>query len=892
METSEQLSKKSGKKIGLLSCLSIAIGLIIGAGIFGALPIAIQLTGKGVGLAFILATITIILRYYPTIITGATIPASFGYYMHATRLAGANLGFTQVIAAFSNIFVQAILASVFATYFCELVPADTRIVGVAILLIFGAITCLGIQTSGMVQNIMVALLLFALFTFIIGGWSHIKPENLIWKELLFPSQQSWLSLGAAIGLLSSCLMGGYIVLNFADEVRNPGRAIPISFIASTLITALIYILLSVVTIGVGSEKEISNLAVVADEFLSPGLKLFFITGGALFASLTTLNAVFISGSRCLAVVARDKVIPEWLTKTNKFGVPHNSVILLTIVPAIIVAFGVPIGTLLSAFSVLTLLFGIILFIPIIRLPQYYPLSYQISFMKLPRGVIWVFVILGTIVSVYQIGSLLAALNKPTWLALLLWLIFWYAYFYFRKAYLKRRGVDLFALMSAPYQPWEERESQLKKRKGIVYSGQNELKRDRITKFQREREHFPVLKKAAYFNTPIFGLIPDYVHEATKKVQDYRYETGDHTFLGMPQYEMIEQSREIYARFLNCQASDIAFGLSASQMFSILAAGLPVKPGDNVVVTDNSFPTIPYAFQCREQDGLEIKYAKTYAGGISAENLCTYADSKTRVIAVNHVESNTGFRMEIEKIGAFCKKKGIFLAVDAAQSAGAMVLDVEQMNISFLVCTDYKWLCHYRGFGFAYVSPQLRDYLVQRSAGWASELDRFNPFKMKLDLHPSARRYEMGGLHNSGVYCVRLVIEHYLDLGKEDVQNYILGLTEYCYQKADNCPYTSLAYRFAPENRSGIVVLHIPKEYGLSSQKLFERGVIAMVNEGENSISKTASAYHSIRLGLHYYNNKDDIDKLFSAIEDICRESFRTVYNRIALPKKQKREEKK
>lgn len=395
--------------------------------------------------------------------------------------------------------------------------------------------------------------------------------------------------------------------------------------------------------------------------------------------------------------------------------------------------------------------------------------------------------------------------------------------------------------------------------------------NRIMKFQKEREHFLVAKKTAYFNTPTFGLIPDYVQEATRDIQNYRYETGDYSFLGTSQYEMIEKSREIYARFLNCKASDIAFGLSASQMFSILSAGLPVKPGDNVVVTDNSFVTIPYAFQCREQDGLEIKYAKTSNGGISAEALCGYADANTRVIAVNHVEGSSGFRMEMEKIGAFCKERGIYLAVDAAQSAGVMKLDVERMNISFLVGTDYKWLCHYRGFGFAYVSPAIREHLIQLSAGWASELERFNSSKMKLDLHPDARRYEMGGLHNSGVYCVRLVIEHYLELGKADVQNYILDLVEYCYQKTDACSFTNLAYHYAPENRSGIVVLHVPGKYKLSTQQLKKRGIIVPVNGGLQPDYGAQNPNYSIRIGIHYFNNKEDVDKLFTGIEDCCQE---------------------
>lgn len=450
------------RKIGLFSCICIAMGIIIGAGIFGALPVAVEMTGKGIALAFTLSTITIVLRYYPTIITGATIPASFGYYMHATRLAGPNLGFTQVIATFGNIFVQAILATVFAMYFTALVPIDSRIIAVAVLLIFGAITCVGIKASGAVQNLMVMLLLSALFTFIIGGFPNIEPANLTISEIFFPPDQTFLSMGAAIGLLSSSLMGGYIVMNFSDEIKNPGRAIPITFVVSTSITAFVYILLSVVTIGVVPAKEATTLAVVAEKFMSPGLKVFFITGGALFAASTTINATFLSGSRSLAVVARDKVIPEWFTKKNRFGVPQNSVLLLTICPVIITAFGISIGTLLSAFSVLTILFGIILFIPVIRLPRRYPHSYKTSYMKLSRGAIWVFIILGTIVSVYQIYSLMAALDVPTWIALFSWMVFWYMYFFMRKAYLKKRGIDLPAVMSAAYPPWEENELTLEK----------------------------------------------------------------------------------------------------------------------------------------------------------------------------------------------------------------------------------------------------------------------------------------------------------------------------------------------------------------------------------------------------------------------------------------------
>ena len=151
------------------------------------------------------------------------------------------------------------------------------------------------------------------------------------------------------------------------------------------------------------------------------------------------------------------------------------------------------------------------------------------------------------------------------------------------------------------------------------------------------------------------------------------------------------------------------------------------------------------------------------------------------------------------------------------------------------------------------------------------MERFNSSKRELELHPDARRYEMGGLHNSGVYCVRLVVEHYLDLGKEEVQDYILNLVEYCYQKAGDCPFTSLAYHFAPENRSGIVVLRIPGKYRLSTRQLKKRGIIVPVNGGFQSDQRDAYSDYSIRMGIHYYNNREDIDRIFAAIEDCCQE---------------------
>ena len=391
------------------------------------------------------------------------------------------------------------------------------------------------------------------------------------------------------------------------------------------------------------------------------------------------------------------------------------------------------------------------------------------------------------------------------------------------------------------------------------------------KFRRERQHFPALKELIYFDNASFGLVPDYV---LKETEDNIRDRCFHQNIGLggkPQYEMLEEIRPIYAKVLNADASDIAFGLSSSQMYCILSGNLEVSAGDNVVMPDNAFITTPFAFDAREADGLEVRMAKTANGFISAEDLCSYADEHTRVIAVNHVESSCGYRIDMEYVGRFCRERGIIFAVDAAQSCGVLPIDVKRMNIDFLVGTDYKWLCHFRGVGFAYVSKALREKLPCRSAGWGSDVDRFNTTKRHWDPHPDARRYELGGFNNIGLYCVSKVMEHYLALRRDDVEEYVLDLADYCYEKAEASEVIDIAYKYPRENRSQIVVIKIPASFSLSTEMLREYGVYAAVNGGPKpSHGGVPSDFYTIRLGLHYFLNREDLDKLFAAIEDCCK----------------------
>ena len=153
-------------------------------------------------------------------------------------------------------------------------------------------------------------------------------------------------------------------------------------------------------------------------------------------------------------------MPGWFNKRNRYGVAQNSVVFLGVIAALIVAFNIPIGVLLGTFSLLTLVCNMVLFIPAMKIHKLYPNCYKHAYLKIAPPIVIGMSVIGIIVSIWQIWSLAFNLSKPVVIALICWVGGWYVFFFARKAYLKKRGVDLNEIMSTPYEEWTKREKEL------------------------------------------------------------------------------------------------------------------------------------------------------------------------------------------------------------------------------------------------------------------------------------------------------------------------------------------------------------------------------------------------------------------------------------------------
>ena len=239
----------------------------------------------------------------------------------------------------------------------------------------------------------------------------------------------------------------------------------------------------------------------------------------------------------------------------------------------------------------------------------------------------------------------------------------------------------------------------------------------MNKFETQRQYYPVLAYKSFLNTPQNGLIPTYVADAICAEIQGRMLEGLDIMKTNEKWAEADVIRGKVARLLNADPAEICFGGNSSTLFNIFANGIQLKPGENVITYNTAYSATTYTWINKRQDGVEVRIATAVDGRVDANTLISLVDSKTRVISVCHVDSYTGYRHDLARLGAFCRERGICLAVDATQSCGAIEIDVKKMNVDFLTTSCYKWLQCPFGLGFAYIRRELIDTLKQTDMGW-------------------------------------------------------------------------------------------------------------------------------------------------------------------------------
>jgi len=248
----------------------------------------------------------------------------------------------------------------------------------------------------------------------------------------------------------------------------------------------------------------------------------------------------------------------------------------------------------------------------------------------------------------------------------------------------------------------------------------------------------------------------------------------------PQWVKLEQElRERLARLIHApSAADIALLKNTSEALSVVAHGLPWTIGDNIVTSDEEFPSNRIVWESLAERGVSLKQVNLRGGKSPEEALIAAVDANTRLLAISSVEYASGLRLDLERLGQFCRENDIFFCVDAIQSVGAVEVDVQAIQADFLMADGHKWMLGPEGLALFYVRPKLRHLLQLHQYGWHMVEEHMNFDAKVWQVAHSARRFECGSPNMLGIHALHASVGLLLEVGMETVEARVLANSRY------------------------------------------------------------------------------------------------------------------
>ena len=311
----------------MFDAFSIGINAIVGAGIFVVIGIAAGAAGPALIVSVAIGFFISALTATSFIQLSKKIPREGGAYAFTHDLLPAPIGFISGwLWVFSNTIAGAAVAISFAQYLSFLIPAfDPRIYAVIVSIMFTIVNYYSAKAAALMGNAINVLKLGILLFFVVLGIFFFRMDNFL---PFAPNGAIGVLTGTS--LIFFAFTGFARITTVAEEVVDPEKTVPRATFLSLVVSAIIYLLVVLVAIGlVGAPAIGSSGSPLADAIAVTGLPVavFIITIGALVATSGVLLTSVLGVSRVMYAMAKNGDLPSFLGKINpKRGVPYYAII--------------------------------------------------------------------------------------------------------------------------------------------------------------------------------------------------------------------------------------------------------------------------------------------------------------------------------------------------------------------------------------------------------------------------------------------------------------------------------------------------------------------------------------------------------------------------------------
>jgi selenocysteine lyase/cysteine desulfurase len=369
-----------------------------------------------------------------------------------------------------------------------------------------------------------------------------------------------------------------------------------------------------------------------------------------------------------------------------------------------------------------------------------------------------------------------------------------------------------------------------------------------------RLEFPICARKIYCAHAADAPLP-------RRVADAMRDSIERASTDSRQYDLelahIAETRRAVSRFIGAQLDEISFTGPTSSGLSAIANGLDWASGDEVVCYLDDYPANVYPWLALERRGVKPVLLETSGiGEITAEIVERALTERTKLVALASANFISGYRIDLEAIGALCADRNVLFSVDAIQTLGAFPVPLDR--IDFLSAGAQKWMLGPSGAGILYVKKSRRDLLRPATIGGWNVQSRNFIAQREIEYAPGGQKFEPGAYYHSAIAGLGAALELLLEVGPAQITERILALTQTLESEIAPAGFEFLSPE-EEKNRSGILTF---RHSGIPTDRLFDA---LSKNDAVVSLRFDRSDRSWLRVSPHFYNTFGEMAKLAAVL---------------------------
>ena len=373
-----------------------------------------------------------------------------------------------------------------------------------------------------------------------------------------------------------------------------------------------------------------------------------------------------------------------------------------------------------------------------------------------------------------------------------------------------------------------------------------------------RAEFPILQRKTYMNSCSLGALSTRSMQGLNQFMEMWNEWGAHAWYETWMGE-IDKVRRKFASIIGAQPNEVAIAPSVSVALSTIATALDYSQRNKVVMANRDFPTLAYQWLVKQRQGIECVFVESPDGIATPPELFeSKVDDKTALVATSRVFYTSGYIQDVRAVADIAHKNGAFMLVDDYQGTGQIPINVNAMDIDFLVTGTLKWLMGGPGLAFVYIREGLIPQLQPTISGWFAHKDQFQFKTTEFEFRPDAARVELGTPSVPTIYAANGGMEIVLEISVERICERTRYLTNDLVAQAHERGWKVRAPR-EPERRSSIVMIEVEHPDKIV-EALIARDIITDYRPG------------LLRVSPYFYNTIEENSLVIEAIADALKKT--------------------